>query len=76
MPRCFVIQPFDQGKFDKRYADVFRPAIEAAGLEAYRVDQDPSTSIPIEEIEASIRGATVCFADILREALVKPHCKA
>jgi nucleoside 2-deoxyribosyltransferase len=64
MPRCFVIQPFDLGKFDKRYNDIFRPAIEAAGLESYRVDQDLATSIPIEDIEAGIRGAAICFADI------------
>src|SRR5688500_17614708 len=64
MPRCFVIQPFDLGKFDKRYNDICRPAIEAAGLEPYRVDQDPATSIPIEDIEAGIRGAAICFADI------------
>lgn len=61
---CFVIQPFDGGTFDKRYADVFRPAIEDAGLEAYRVDQDPSVSIPIDQIEDGIRRADVCFAEI------------
>lgn len=32
---CFVIQPFDGGKFDKRYDDVYKPAIMAAGLDAY-----------------------------------------
>lgn len=64
MAYCFVIQPFDGGKFDKRYPDVFKPAIEGAGLEAYRVDRDPSVSIPINEIESGIRGASVCFADI------------
>jgi hypothetical protein len=64
MPYCFVIQPFDGGKFDKRYNDVFKPAIEGAGLEAYRVDRDPSVSIPINEIESGIRGASVCFAEI------------
>jgi len=64
MPYCFVIQPFDGGKFDKRFADVFRPAIEGAGLEAYRVDKDPAASIPINEIEQGIRGASVCFADV------------
>jgi hypothetical protein len=64
MPTCFVIQPFDSGKFDKRYDDVYRPAIEAAGLEAYRVDKDPSVSIPIDSIEEGIRQAAVCLADI------------
>lgn len=64
MGTCFVIQPFDGGKFDKRYEDVFRPAIEAANLEPYRVDRDPSVAIPIEDIESGIRRADVCLADI------------
>lgn len=64
VPYCFVIQPFDGGRFDKRYNDVFKPAIEAAGLESYRVDRDPAVSIPINDIETGIRGASVCFADI------------
>src|SRR5258708_18321607 len=66
MPTCFVIQPFDGGPFDKRYDDTVVPAIEEAGLEAYRVDRDPSAIIPIDEIEAGIRKADVCLADISR----------
>ena len=64
MPYCFVIQPFDGGRFDKRFSDVFKPTIEGAGLISYRVDQDPAVSIPIDDIEKGIRGAAVCFADI------------
>lgn len=64
MPICFVIQPFDSGKFDKRYDQVFKPAIVAAGLEPYRVDQDPHVHIPIEAIEKGIRNASICLADI------------
>jgi hypothetical protein len=64
MATCFVIQPFDQGPFDKRFDDVLRPAILAADLEPYRVDRDPKASIPIEEIEAGIRNSAVCLADI------------
>lgn len=64
LTRCFVIQPFDGGKFDKRFEDIFRPAIERAGLKAYRVDLDPSASIPIEAIENGINSATACFAEI------------
>ena len=64
MATCFVIQPFDDGPFDKRYDDVFVPAISAANLEAYRVDQDPSASIPMEEVEKRIHEADVCLADI------------
>jgi hypothetical protein len=64
MSTCFVIQPFDGGKYDKRFEDVFRPAIETAGLEAYRVDRDPSVEVPIDSIEEGIRNAAVCLADI------------
>jgi nucleoside 2-deoxyribosyltransferase len=64
MATCFVIQPFDSGKFDKRFHDIYKPAIEAAGLEAYRVDQDPGVQIPIDSIEKGIRQAAVCLADI------------
>jgi nucleoside 2-deoxyribosyltransferase len=64
MATCFVIQPFDSGPFDKRYEDVFVPAIEASGLEPYRVDRDPSVEIPIEEIEQGIRKSEACLADI------------
>ncbi|AKH38792.1 MULTISPECIES: TIR domain-containing protein [Nitrosomonas] len=64
MATCFVIQPFDAGKFDKRFEQVFKPAIEAAGLEAYRVDKDPRVDIPIDAIEEGIRSAAVCLADI------------
>lgn len=64
MATCFVIQPFDSGKFDKRFNDIYKPAIEAAGLEAYRVDHDPGVQVPIDSIEKGIRQAAVCLADI------------
>jgi len=64
MGTCFVIQPFDNGKFDKRYESVFDPALSEAGLIAYRVDRDPSVSIPIHDIESGIRTSDLCFADI------------
>jgi nucleoside 2-deoxyribosyltransferase len=64
MPTCFVIQPFDAGPFDKRYEDVFVPAISEAGLEAYRVDRDPAVMVPIDDIEVGIRKADACLADI------------
>jgi len=63
-PTCFVIQPFDNGKYDKRYRDIYEPAIRAAGLEPYRVDKDPQSEIPIKEIEDGIRNASICFAEI------------
>jgi hypothetical protein len=64
MARCFVIQPFDHSRYDKRYDDVFVPAIRKAGLEPYRVDRDPSVTIPIDEIENQITASQVCLAEI------------
>jgi nucleoside 2-deoxyribosyltransferase len=64
MSNCFTIQPFDRDKFDRRFSDVFEPAIEATGLRAYRVDRDPSVRIPIEDIEKNIRESELCFAEI------------
>lgn len=61
---CFVMQPFDQGKFDRRYEDIFAPALTECGIKPYRVDKDPGVIIPIEEIEAGIRSADICFAEI------------
>ena len=68
---CFVIQPFDE-TFNKRYLDVFKPAIESVkvddtNLKAYKVDEDYSVSIPIDEIEKQINNSKVCFADITRD---------
>jgi nucleoside 2-deoxyribosyltransferase len=61
---CFVMQPFDNEVYDKRYEDVFAPAIIAAGLEPYRVDLDPGASILIEEIQSRIRKSDLCLAEI------------
>ena len=64
MPTCFVIQPFDSDKFDKRFDDIYKPALEQAGLEPYRVDRDPRVEVPIDAIAEHIRKATICLADI------------
>lgn len=86
MAVCFVIQPFDHDKFDKRYDDVFVPAIKAADLEAYRVDRDPSVDNLLDAIERGIDGCTAFLADITLDnpnvwyelgyanAVGKPHC--
>lgn len=59
-----MVQPFDGGKYDKRFEDIFRPAVLKAGLEPYRVDRDHGASIPIEDIEKGIRDAAAVFVDI------------
>lgn len=47
---------------DKPYVQVFDPAIRDANLTPYRVDNDPSASIPIETIEQEIGNSVTCFA--------------
>jgi len=64
METCFVIQPFDKAKYDQRYIDIFSPAITNAGLKPYRIDQDASVRIPIEDIERGITDSAICFAEI------------
>lgn len=64
MNRCFVVQPFDRGPFDKRFDDIISPAITAAGLTPYRVDRDPSVTVPIDSIESGIREAAACVVDV------------
>jgi hypothetical protein len=61
---CFVIQPFDDDKFDRRYKETFEPAITEAGFHSYRVDKDPSVHVPIDDIENGIKQAATCFVEI------------
>ena len=68
MPTCFVIQPFDPEN-DRRYEEVYKPALEQVGLEPYRVDQDPTVEVPIESIEKRIRNSAICLADITEDNL-------
>ncbi|MFD1555235.1 nucleoside 2-deoxyribosyltransferase [Paraburkholderia silviterrae] len=66
MPTCFVIQPFSD-LYNKRFDDLYKPAIEAAGMTAYRVDQDSSATVLVEAIEKNIKRAAVCLADITED---------
>ena len=61
---CFVIQPISDEKYNKRFDDVYKPVIEKAGLQAYRVDKDPAVNNIIEEIEKRISDSILCLADI------------
>ena len=61
---CFVIQPFDNGKFDRRYQEIIKPAIEACGLSPYRVDEDYKIDVPVSAIQSGILNASVIIAEI------------
>lgn len=62
--KCFIIQPFKETKYEERFADIFQPAIEAAGLEAYRVDNDDTADNLIDAIHEGIQKSDICFAEI------------
>ena len=64
LQRCFMIQPFDNGPFDKRFDEIYSPAIVSAGLEPYRVDRDLAADELIVSIEQGIKSSAVCLADI------------
>lgn len=66
MPTCFVIQPFDPEN-DRRYEEVYKPALKQAGLDPYRVDKDPAVEVPIKDIERRIRDSAICLADITED---------
>jgi hypothetical protein len=66
--RCFVVQRFDGGRYDRLYDEVFQKAITRAGFDPYRVDRDPAASIPIDAIEAEITNADACFVEISEDA--------
>ena len=65
---CFVIQPFDNGKFDRRYQEMIKPVIEQCGLTAYRVDQDYKVDVPVQAIEEKIDQASLIIAEITTDS--------
>ena len=54
--KCFVIMPisdqgdYPKGHFEKVYRQIFVPAIEDAGYEAFRVDEDNMCTQIVEKI--------------------------
>lgn len=61
---CFVIQKFDGAAYDKRYREIFAPAIERAGAKPIRADEVLGTKPIVEKIEEGLRQADVAFAEI------------
>ena len=61
--QCFTIMPFG-GWFDEYYETVFRPAVEAAGLEPHRADDLYRPSAIVNDIWAYTKRASVLLADM------------
>ncbi len=64
-PTCFVIQEFDDdGMFDKRYKETIKPALIASEVEPKRADTILGLQPVIAKIEAAIRQASICVAEV------------
>lgn len=64
MKYCFIMQPFDNGKFDKRFSEIIEPIVVESGYFPYRVDRDDSADVLIDKIEEKIAISEVCIAEI------------
>lgn len=68
--RCFVIMPisdpegYESGHFNCVYEDIFKPAIEEAGYEAFRVDENKSTNLIQVSIIEEILNAPMAICDL------------
>jgi len=68
--KCFVIMPisdqgdYSNGHFDKVYEHIFKPAIEEAGYEAYRVDEDKICDSIIAKIFKAIQECPMALCDL------------
>ena len=63
-PTCFVIQSFDNGKYDLRYRETIRPALEKAGAAPQRADEILGLNPVVEKIESAIEAASICVAEV------------
>lgn len=69
--KCFVMMPFttpdlykDTNHFDKIYNQIFVPAIEKAGYEPYRVDENKICDSIIEKIFDAVQTCSMALCDL------------
>ena len=65
--KCFIIQPLDD-VYKNQCDNIYKPAIEKAGLYPYRVDEhyDPH-KLKIQQIQDEIESSDVCLAEITKD---------
>ena len=64
LPQCFMIQPFDDGVYDRRYTETIKPALKKAGVAPKRADEILGLNPVIEKIELAIAAAPICVAEV------------
>lgn len=68
--RCFVMMPisdqgdYPKGHFDKTYEYIFKPAIEEAGYEPYRVDENKLCDPIIGKIFSALQECPMALCDL------------
>lgn len=68
--KCFVIMPisdqgdYPEGHFQKVYEQIFVPAIERAGYQAFRVNEDNMSTPIIEKIFRAIQECPMAICDL------------
>lgn len=68
--KCFVMMPisdqgdYPKGHFQKMYEQIFQPAIEDAGYEAYRVDENAISDRIIDKIFNAIQDCPIALCDL------------
>lgn len=68
--KCFVMMPisdqgdYPEGHFTKVYEQIFKPAIENAGYEAYRVDENVISDPIIGKIFEAIQNCPMALCDL------------
>lgn len=68
--KCFVIMPisnqgdYPKGHFQKVYEQIFVPAIEEAGYDAFRVDEDNMCTQIVEKIFKAIQECPMALCDL------------
>lgn len=68
--KCFVIMPisdqgdYPKGHFQKVYEQILAPAIEEAGYEAFRVDEDNMCTPIVEKIFTAIQECPMALCDL------------
>lgn len=68
--RCFVIMPFsdpegyDKGHFRKVYEQIIKPAVESAGYESYRVDENGVSDLITTKIFKAILDCDMAICDL------------
>lgn len=68
--KCFVMMPisdqgdYPKGHFDKTYEHIFKPAIEEAGYEPYRVDENKLCDPIIAKIFSALQECPMALCDL------------